>query len=1156
MLRWWVGPLVAAALITAAASQQSPAPPALSIQSGHFEQINAVAASRDGAFVLTASDDYAVVIWDSLGRQIRRFEGHEVRVTHIRIDSQNRAVTVSADGAIRIWNPQTAAAPRRDTGLPRERGPRPDILERVQHEPLDIALDPLERYLALASRSGVEIWEYPGLRHRSLLQEEGFLKPAQLSATAVAFLPDGRLLCGDSASSRVRLWSIVPHKFEREFRGHRKAITAVAVAPDGRSFASGSVDSTVLIWSMESEQPVRTITRPSAVRSVSINGAGQLLVVDQDSVTLWSLASGERLRAIRTLKRGAEVGSFDPTGAYVLQARFDVALRARASDGEIVTLFQPEVDLPRSVALAAKQLFVGSLNGIWQWDLERGVARPVLSGHRSYVNDLAATSDGRNLVSAGGADSTVIVWDLATRKPLLPPMNIGRTPTSIAVDRFGRVAVGTVDAWIGLWHYRPSHLRPGTDSIYWIPADSSVWSVGFSGDGRLLVGATSNGFTVWDLESCRPHRRIRDAQDCRTTGLRDESREAIAGAREVLFTPRLPYVIGANWASDTGIRAWDGRSGVHLRRYPGHEGGIGALAIDAIGDRFFSAGYDKLIRQWDLDRRTVIATYEGAGSYVEDLAVTPDGSLVVALSRDGAVRVWNGSTSRLLATLTVGWPSDRSQPIWAVVAPDGRFDTNRLEGVRGLWWVADDDAMNAMPLEVFMRDFYTPGVLAARIAGKAYERAETVTAASRVQPGVSVQVGRCSSETSACVVHVRAWSRDARGRAGFTMRSGVHDVRLFRNGHLVAQWPSASTMTQQDDIAAWRASSALALDPRGEWSDSVIVRVAPGVAADTVEFSAYAFNSERIKSETAVAEQPLVPGRPATRRAYVIAVGVGVDSSGASPLSSAVGDVSLARRTLGPALAASGSFDSVITVALLSRPLAVGVLAGEAPATPDTPPTRRNIRTVLDILAGRPVTREARAALGSAATSVSRVAPQDLVILTFTMHGYMEGDRFALVPYRQGGIGQGAGGDQRDITSDDLGEWLRGIDTDHLVLVLSACYAQAAVTTAGFRPGPMGDRGFGQLAYDLGLRVLVAAEGEARALSDHTDLARALLQEAPDSLRARGDVTLTDLLRYAADRVPQVSSLRGARGGTETVQTPTLFDFRRRLNDVVLYRRR
>ena len=143
----------------------------------------------------------------------------------------------------------------------------------------------------------------------------------------------------------------------------------------------------------------------------------------------------------------------------------------------------------------------------------------------------------------------------------------------------------------------------------------------------------------------------------------------------------------------------------------------------------------------------------------------------------------------------------------------------------------------------------------------------------------------------------------------------------------------------------------------------------------------------------------------------------------------------------------------------------------------------------------------------------------------------------------------------------------------------------------GFKPGPMGDRGLGQLAYDKGMQILAATQADNVALESERLgqglLTYALVQEglkgrkaAPDG---NGPITIKPWLRYAEKRVPEL--YEDIRNGklkvvgfnlqddnrellakdstvdpafyTQTVQhaqTPALFDFYKQSNDPILER--
>jgi uncharacterized caspase-like protein len=118
-------------------------------------------------------------------------------------------------------------------------------------------------------------------------------------------------------------------------------------------------------------------------------------------------------------------------------------------------------------------------------------------------------------------------------------------------------------------------------------------------------------------------------------------------------------------------------------------------------------------------------------------------------------------------------------------------------------------------------------------------------------------------------------------------------------------------------------------------------------------------------------------------------------------------------------------------------------------------------------------------------------------------------------------------------------------------MILDACYSAASVEAGGFRPGPMGNKGLGQLAYDKRMRILGASQStqvaaEARSLQMGL-LTWALVQDGlkggrADWLPEDGKIWMREWLGYAVKRVPEVYAQRfGNRG--EAPQTPALFDF-------------
>jgi WD40 repeat protein len=365
---------------------------------GHVKRVKAVAFSPDGRTLATGSADNTAILWDISNRAAARplgppLTGHTGPVTALALTPDSHTlITGGADHTVIRWDLTDRARPRQ-LGSPLILSQPPMGFPPSITRSLDtvLALAPDGRTLAtLGAGSGFPIlWDMtdPAQPHqigRPLIN----VGPGPI--TAAAFGPGGRTLA-TSGSEGTILWDLTdpaqPRPLGPHLIGHRSPVNAVAFSPDGRTLASGGEDRTVILWD---------VTNPAAPRPLGPPLTGH-------SNLIWPLAFAPNGRTLAT-------GSFD--GTVILWDLANPAQPRRLGSplaGNVSPAFAPD----------GRTLATGSAEGtVTLCDLTDPTKphqlAPPLTGHTGLVTSLAFSPDGRTLATAA-LDGTVILWDLADR---------------------------------------------------------------------------------------------------------------------------------------------------------------------------------------------------------------------------------------------------------------------------------------------------------------------------------------------------------------------------------------------------------------------------------------------------------------------------------------------------------------------------------------------------------------------------------------------------------------------------------------------------------------------------------------------------------------------------------------------------------------------
>lgn len=593
----------------------------------HAQPVTLLAFSPDGKYILTASLDKKVRVWDVLtGKEIAHMT-HGLDITAIAFSPDSKFVvsagcdqpkgpTFCAQGSARVWEAATGKEIARITQAGRVKYA---VFSADGQLIISGGCDSLTYSDAPCVDGAAHLWQAATSKEIARLQHGSYV-------SAVAFSADGKYIVsggcdqpeGYCRHTSLRIWEVATGKETARMQLDQD-VTAVAFSRYPDLVAALRDDGILHVWQVATRKEIFHVNAGMNSATVAFipgsNGMPRVVATGPTGARVWEVATGREIAYITT---NSNMRPIDFTMEDV---------NSIVGDVHLLTLTQ-----------------AGNATRIWELLTGKEVA---IMLPKEGIASAAFSPDGRYAVTAGDGSLFAQVWQLPgakekTAAPLTPEMvRMPHPPEEVANQIMQDVPLADLHfgAISADGKYMALLQRGGTAYLWDVAASKKIaqakydelyiMSAAFSPDDKVFAfGGNDPVVRIWNIEKGTITRRVTE-------------NDVTSSVAAITFSPDGKLMV----TGDKHLQVWDFATGKEiLRMLP--EDGITSVAFSPDGRYLISAGFTS-IRIWELANGLQLAQAPRKG--VKEVAFSSNGKDALYRGADNIIRLWKWSADDMIA---------------------------------------------------------------------------------------------------------------------------------------------------------------------------------------------------------------------------------------------------------------------------------------------------------------------------------------------------------------------------------------------------------------------------------------------------------------------------------------------------------------------------